>query len=141
MPEMEIVPYERFGPVRFGATKEQVIEAIGQPDTVTRSGLQLNYRQLGIHVMIDEDANCESVESVDPSVCVPIVDGDLRLVGRVDRLVESLRQRGFHPREDPESDFVCDELGVVFGSEFGRQEVESVCAFRQDAYQLMTEME
>lgn len=136
MPEMEIVPYERFGLVRFGATEDEVIEGIGPPDTVTpRPGArQLNYRQLGIHVTIDAGDRCESVEA--GKGCVPVVDGDLRLVGSVDDVVEALRQRGFDARPGSEPrDIVCDALGVILGPELESQEVESVCAFRQDAYE------
>lgn len=30
MQELEIVPYKGFGPVRFGATEDEVVDAVGQ---------------------------------------------------------------------------------------------------------------
>lgn len=147
---MEIAAYERFGPVSFGASEEEVVGVLGPPDSAFDleliGGRQLNYPALGVHVTIDADDRCESVESVEPAYCVVVVDGDLRLVGEVGPLVEALRQRGLDARDGWEDgDIVCDALGVIFGPEFApeseTQEVESVCAFRQDTYHQVLQMD
>lgn len=49
----------------------------------------------------------------------PVVDGDLRLTGGFEDVVDALRQRGFQTRPGPEHDpgeqlqVVCDELGLA----------------------------
>lgn len=46
MRELVIEPYERFGPVRFGATEEEVVGMLGPPDSAFAhmhvEGRQLN---------------------------------------------------------------------------------------------------
>lgn len=146
MPEMEIVPYERFGPVRFGASEEQVIDVIGNPDSVlpkpATGSRELHYDELRIHVMIDAENSCKSVESVEPEFCVPIINTDLRLMGDVERLVEALEQRGFEIRQGAEHTvLLCDALGVSLWREFSHKaEIDSVCAFRQDVYKRVTDL-
>lgn len=147
MPEMEIVPYARFGPVPFNATEEEIVDILGAPES-TRAlqhtgGRQLHYSELGIHINLDAAGRCESVESVEPSHCVPVIDGDMPLVGDVEAVAEALRRRGFDTQEGPEAgDVFCDAFGISLWREYARSRtIDSVCAFRRDAYQQVAKMD
>lgn len=139
MSEMEIVPYERFGPVRFGATEDEITEMMGRPDRVwpKDSGeRQMLYDDL--QVLLDTAGRCKLVEA-DQRVCVPIVDGDLRLEGSLDDLVRTLHERGFETRQGPDPgqsyETYCDALGIVLWRESQNQEhIDTVAALRRDSY-------
>lgn len=142
VPEMEIVPYERFGPVPFGATEEEVVEIIGPPMTARSKpsgGRLLIYRgMLGFHVSLDRAGRCRLVQST-LRISVPVVDGDLRLVGSLDDVVRALHERGFETRQGPDPsqsyETYCDALGIVLWREDEDQEdIDSVAALRRDYY-------
>lgn len=126
MLEMGLVPYERFGPVRFGATEDEVVAAMKRADTqlrwsrVERAGLcNLSFRNVATRVELDESGRCERVVVFFDGEAVPVVDGDLRLTGGFEGVVAALRQRGFETRPGPDDvpglvrQQVCDALGLL----------------------------
>jgi len=119
VPEMEIRPYQSFGPVRFGLTRKEVIGVLGPPDfTHPRTG-GLWYDRFGINVGCDRNGRCNWMASGPP--CVPIVEG-MRLVGRFDDVVSALGERGYKVRhgrseEADRGSAYCDALGIYFGRE------------------------
>lgn len=142
MSEVEIVPYERFGPVPFGATEEEVVEIVGPPMAARSKpggGRLLIYRDtLGFHVSLDSADRCRLVQST-LRISVPVVDGGLRLVGKLDDLVRALHERGFVTRQGPASgqsyETYCDALGIVLWREDEDEEdIDSVAALRRDHY-------
>lgn len=149
MNEMELVPYERFGPVRFGATHEEVIAATSQADptlTWTRRDEWETFSEIlfrnHARVEFDEHGRCMHVAIFFHHEVVPVVDGDLRLTGGFEDVVDALRQRGFQTRPGPEHDpgeqlqVVCDELGLAVSRE-DPWEVDGlggVAALRDDLY-------
>lgn len=137
MPEMEIVPYERFGPVRFGATEEEITELIGPPRRVwPKDNGEREMLYDDFHVVLDTTGRCNLVEA-DQRVCVPIVDRDLRLEGSLDGLVRALHERGFETRQGPDPgesyETYCDALGIVLWRESQNQDhIDTVAALRRD---------
>lgn len=149
MNEMELVPYERFGPVRFGATHEEVIAAMSQADptlTWTRRDEWETFSEISFwrhaRVEFDEHGRCMHVAIFFHDEVAPVVDGDLRLTGEFEDVVGALRQRGFETRPGPEHrpgdelQVVCDELGLVVWRDLP-EEVDglgAVAALRDDLY-------
>ena len=141
MNELVIVPYDSFGPVRFGSSVEEVVAAMGKPIYVREN--RYSYGHFKVHF----DANgCDSAELFSSSrdEVVPVVDGDLRLMGEFDAVVQALHKRGFETRLGPEhlpsviSDVVCDALGIrLWHATEDIVGLESVGAFRRDVYQRM----
>ncbi len=48
----EVKPKEGLGPVKFGMTKEQVIDKIGKPDKIDQKGTALDYPSRGYSVLV-----------------------------------------------------------------------------------------
>lgn len=133
--------------MRFGATEDEVVDAVGQQPDHAREGRVSRlhfYDHLGLKVGFDRDGCCHSVELLFPSSSdgVAVIDGDLRLMGEFDDIVQALEQRGYTTRPGPElipdlnSDAVCDALGIrLWHSTEDVVGIESICAYRHDVYQ------
>jgi len=61
--QMLVVPLVGVGPVRFGMSKEQVMEVLGQPERIEGGGVALYYLTTrGVHFLIDPTRGVRSIE-------------------------------------------------------------------------------
>lgn len=138
--EMELVPFERFGPVRLDATEKEVVAAMGEPDRALSANASRNlyYAGTAIRVEFDTQGRCHLVH-VTLDAVVPIVDGDVRLVGTFGNVVHALHARGFQTPPGPGHQpgltchAVCDALGLLVVWIEDSTEVD-VVAYRLDVY-------
>jgi hypothetical protein len=132
--DWEIVPYERFGPVAFGMTREDVTEALGRPEAVD-SGF-FHYERLLATVGFDSKGKCNWI-ATSPGRPVRATVADIDLVGDHDEVVRRLAEHGHTARQgladeaDAGSTYV-DDLGVYLWREDSDEPgLDTVAAYRR----------
>lgn len=138
--ELDLRPYERLGPIRFGMRREDVREAVGAtartfrktPDAIT---LVDAFDTEGIHVYYDEQDLCEAVEVASPSV--PTFKGRALLGRSFAELLDWLRTLDPEIQVD-ESGLTASSVGLGLYAPSAEQApsdpVEAVIAFRHGYY-------
>lgn len=148
MAEMELVPYERLGPVRLGASEEEIVAELGQPANIVprRTGSRdLYYHDLGVRAKIKVEGRCTFIGAFSglSDRWVPVVNGQLRLLGEVEEIVAALHARGYTTRPGPDDsevtrDVLCDELGIRLWHESEDVVgVEEIGVFDRESYQII----
>lgn len=128
--ELEIIPYERFGPVEFGMIRPEVADVLGPPDHVLSSDMSYHYAGLG-NLGFDAAGRCDWLGSF-PGRVTAVVEG-VHLAGGFDQIIGRLTAAGYqvlHGRPDW-VDFgfsYCDELGILIGREGPHSEPQKVDA-------------
>lgn len=117
-PELLLVPYERFGPIAFGASVAEVIEAAGLPEAANEHFLA--YDRLGARVHFDAQGEVRAIVArvTPPPPCTPVLADGLELMGDVRALAAQLAARGHRlaagTLERGDDDYVfCASLGVA----------------------------
>lgn len=131
--EWQIVPFERFGPVAFDMTREDVTRALGTPEGA--DVLFLHYGALAT-VGFDRGGRCNWVAISPGRPIVASVDG-LDLIGGHDEVAGRLADHGHRARpgraeEADAGSTYFDDIGVYFGREdFDEQSLATVAAYRR----------
>jgi hypothetical protein len=132
--DWDIVPYERFGPVAFGMTREEVIERLGPPEG-THAGL---FHYGLATVGFDAQGGCNWVATSPGRPIRASVTG-IDLVGDHDEVVGRLAQHGHEARQgaadegDAGSTYV-DDVGVYLWREDSDEPVLDVVAAYRRGY-------
>lgn len=127
---LEIRPFEGFGPVDFGASREEVERVLGPAGWESPDGHRLEFPDWGLFVDFDDEGRCEFVEAYFPP-CVPML-GELRLWGERWEVEELLAAKGYRLCRGTGVSAAatdCEEIGVAFWGNMGA--LESVSAWRR----------
>ena len=132
--ELVIVPFESFGPVRFGMTVAEVETVMGPPDAILESQVmpethpQFSYHRFG-RVAFTVDGRCDSVESY-----AALVDAEVNgipLVGDADEVAATLVAAGHEVKGELDS-YTCPSLGIELWRENPKESltIDTVRAYR-----------
>jgi len=131
MAEMEIRPYEGFGPVDFGMTPTEVEDVIGPPESRFQRFPPLEewlYQDSSLRIMFDSESQFEFVEFYEPTIAVV---QEIRLTGSYAGLLQALDGRGYAVTQRG-AVTICEALGVVVGRERpDRDDIYTAGAFRR----------
>jgi len=131
MAEMEIRPYEGFGPVDFGMTPTEVEDVIGPPESRFQRFPPLEewlYQDSSLRIMFDSESQFEFVEFYEPTIAVV---QEIRLTGSYAELLQVLAARGYSVTHNG-AVTICESLGILVGRERpDQQTIATSGAFRR----------
>jgi hypothetical protein len=104
--EIEIEPLVRVGPIRLGCAKNEVLDALGSPDRVSR-GTRLLYFGNGLQVHVDQAGTVEFVEVGKCSAVRPLLRKAPILELTADEAMVVAGRYGAIDRENPEFPRIC----------------------------------
>jgi hypothetical protein len=83
--QMVVVPLEGVGPVKFGMSKEQVMELLGQPERMEGGGIVLYYlTSKGVHFLMDRRRGVRTIDCWSDRYPMPF-PGMVAFAGKTDK--------------------------------------------------------
>jgi hypothetical protein len=115
MADWVLQPFEGLGPIRLGASRSDVGEALGKESCEFAKGdspdVAEAYDGAGVHVHYDRQGRVEFIEAFDP--CRPVYAGVQLLAADAASVVASMRDLGLTAREDGQGGVWFDDHGFA----------------------------